>query len=78
MQRAKHIHRNRGHPSDMSEVSPSILYCNVAVQSPNVVAPQPGTGPVAVVPYPQSVASSHTCHTHHPTRVHAQRLPIYL
>ena len=24
----------------------------------------------------QSVASSHTCHTHHPTRVHAQQLPI--
>ena len=46
----------------MSEVSPSILYCNAAVQPPNAVAPQPGTGPV--VPYPTvSGQQSHVIHT---------------
>ena len=61
----------------MSAVSPPDLYCDAAVQPPNAVAPQPGTGPVAVVPYHATVSGQPAiCHTHHPTRVHAQRLPI--
>ena len=48
----------------MSAVSPPDLYCNAAVQPPNAVAPQPGTGPVTVVPYPTvSGQQQHIIHT---------------
>ena len=62
MQRAKYVHRNRSHPSNVSAVSPPDLYCNAAVQSPNAVVPQPGTGPVAV-PNSQWPAVTHVIHT---------------
>ena len=44
--------------------SPPDLYHDTTVQPPNAVAPQPGTGPVAVVPYPTvSGQQSQVIHT---------------
>ena len=80
MRHAKHVHRNRGHPSDMSAVSPSNLYCDAAVQPPNAVAPQPGTGPVAVVPYHATVSGQqqHIVHTIPPEFMPNDYLPVTL
>ena len=77
MQRAKHVHRNRDHPSDMSAMFPPDLYHDTTGQPPNAVAPQPGTGPVAVVPYPTvSGQQSQVIHTIPPAFMHNNYLSV--
>ena len=64
----------------MSAVSPPDLYCDAADQPPNAVAPQPGTGPVAVVPYHATVSGQqqHIVHTIPPEFMPNDYLPVTL